>query len=56
MKILLLVLALCVSCTKHTEQSYESDNYHSYCQNQCKKDYGTDVDWIGSLSGNCYCK
>jgi hypothetical protein len=39
-----------------TSQSYMSNEYRQKCQAQCLEDFGTDLDWVGSLTGDCYCK
>lgn len=54
MKYLFLLLILC-GCSK-TQKSYLSESYKKYCNDQCMKDYGTEVDWVGSFTGQCYCK
>lgn len=51
----LILLILCSNCS-NTSQSYSSKEYKNKCDNDCLKDYGTYVDWIGQIDGKCYCK
>lgn len=54
MKYLFFIIFL-LGCS-NTERSYYSDSYKEYCNKECHKDYGTEVDWVGQFSGKCYCK
>lgn len=56
MKIVLIFFSLFfISCNK-TKQSYESLEYKEYCNKLCQKERNTNVDWVGSIDGSCYCK
>jgi hypothetical protein len=55
MKFILILAIFIVGCS-NTAQSYDSEGYKQYCNTECHKSYGTDVDWIGPLWGKCYCK
>ena len=53
--IVILLILFTISCSR-TRQSPNSENYKNKCNKECQTDYGTDVDFVGSISGDCYCK
>jgi hypothetical protein len=50
-----LGIAMIVGCSR-VHQSYNSERYEKHCQEECQKKYGTDLDWVGFITGDCYCK
>ena len=49
------VLIWMTGCGPAVEPSYESDSYKKYCNTKCEEKFGTSVDWVGTLSGTCFC-
>jgi len=37
-------------------QSYNSEEYKEKCDQKCLAKYNTHIDWVGVISGKCYCK
>jgi hypothetical protein len=55
MKYFLGLFCLVLTGCFYTKTDYNSPGYRQFCQRECQKDKGTDVTWVGSLSGTCYC-
>jgi len=54
--IIAIILLLSGCSSGRSEQSFTSKEYERKCQSICQIDFGTDVHFVGILTGKCYCK
>jgi hypothetical protein len=61
MRALFLIVALCslAGCeflNLDIHQTTSRESMERRCQSRCQKVYGTDLDYVGLFTGDCYCK
>jgi hypothetical protein len=54
MKYIIFMLLL-TSC-HNVIQLHSGASEEDICQSECQGKYGTDLDFVGMLTGDCYCK